>query len=141
MEDERLRNRYNELDDMLSTIGTGMLGLTLGCARCHDHKYDAIPARDYYRLLCALHSGDRAEVPLGTDEAKDARLSRLRPGTEADLAVPARRLLRSRVSRCNWASSAILTRDKSPEDYWKQARDRQPLARTAPISGGRWPIG
>ena len=41
LEEERLRNRYNELDDMLSTIGTGMLGLTLGCARCHDHKYDA----------------------------------------------------------------------------------------------------
>src|SRR4029079_663294 len=70
MEDERLRNRYNELDDMLSTIGTGLLGLTLGCARCHDHKYDAIPSRDYYRLMCALHSGQRAEVPLGNLDEK-----------------------------------------------------------------------
>jgi hypothetical protein len=65
MEDERLRNRYNELDDMLSTIGTGFLGLTLGCVRCHDHKYDAIPARDYYSLMSAFHGGERAEVPLG----------------------------------------------------------------------------
>ncbi|OYV85948.1 MAG: hypothetical protein B7Z73_12615, partial [Planctomycetia bacterium 21-64-5] len=38
MQDELLRNRYNELDDMISTIGTGLLGLTFGCARCHDHK-------------------------------------------------------------------------------------------------------
>lgn len=64
MEEERLRNRYNELDDMLATTGSAMLGLTLACARCHDHKYDPIPTRDYYRLLSAYHSGDRAEVPL-----------------------------------------------------------------------------
>lgn len=66
MEEERLRNRYNELDDMIATTGSAMLGLTLGCARCHDHKYDPIPTRDYYRLMTAFHSGDRAEVPLAT---------------------------------------------------------------------------
>ncbi|HEU0068744.1 MAG TPA: DUF1549 domain-containing protein, partial [Nitrospiraceae bacterium] len=64
LEEERLRNRYNELDDMLATIGTGMLGVTLGCARCHDHKYDAVSSREYYRLLAALHGGDRRETPL-----------------------------------------------------------------------------
>src|SRR5687767_15843648 len=50
MEEEKIRNRFNELDDMIATTGSAMLGLTLGCARCHDHKYDAIPTRDYYRL-------------------------------------------------------------------------------------------
>ncbi|MCA9200624.1 MAG: DUF1549 domain-containing protein, partial [Planctomycetales bacterium] len=70
MEDERLRNRYNELDDVLSTVGTGMLGLTLGCCRCHDHKYDAIPARDYYRLLSAFHTGERAELKVGDSPEK-----------------------------------------------------------------------
>jgi mono/diheme cytochrome c family protein len=66
LEEERLRQRYIELDDMVTTSGAALLGLTLGCARCHDHKFDPIPTRDYYRILAALHSGDRAEVPLGT---------------------------------------------------------------------------
>src|SRR5205814_5475307 len=66
LEEERKRARYNELDDMISTMGAALLGLTVGCARCHDHKFDPIPTRDYYRLLAGFHSGDRAEVPLGT---------------------------------------------------------------------------
>jgi mono/diheme cytochrome c family protein len=66
LEEERIRQRYLELDDMVTTTGAALLGLTLGCARCHDHKFDPIPTRDYYRVLAALHSGDRAEVPLGT---------------------------------------------------------------------------
>jgi mono/diheme cytochrome c family protein len=64
MEEEKIRNRHNELDDMIATTGSAMLGLTLGCARCHDHKYDAIPTRDYYRLMCAFNGGNRAEVAL-----------------------------------------------------------------------------
>lgn len=70
LEEERLRNRYNELDDVLTTTGKAMLALTIGCARCHDHKYDAISSREYYRLLSAFHSGDRAEVPLGSSKEK-----------------------------------------------------------------------
>lgn len=64
MEEERIRTRFNELDDMVATTGSAMLGLTLGCARCHDHKYDPVPRRDYYRLLSAFNGGDRAELPL-----------------------------------------------------------------------------
>ena len=64
MEEERTRERFNELDGMIATTGSAMLGLTLACARCHDHKYDPVPRRDYYRMLCAFNGGDRAEVPL-----------------------------------------------------------------------------
>ncbi len=69
LESERLRNRYNELDDVISTLGSGFLGITVGCARCHDHKYDAFSAKEYYQLLGVFHSGDRvsAKLPSGKE--------------------------------------------------------------------------
>lgn len=48
------RIRYDQLDDMMMTIGGSMLGLTLGCVRCHEHKYDPIPHQDYYALAASL---------------------------------------------------------------------------------------
>ncbi len=66
------KHRYDELDDILANIGTTFLGLTIGCARCHDHKYDAIPARDYYRMLAAFTTTVRTEVDLDLEPAKYA---------------------------------------------------------------------
>jgi hypothetical protein len=43
--------RYDEFDDFVSTTSQAMLGLTVGCARCHDHKIDPIPQADYYGLV------------------------------------------------------------------------------------------
>ena len=55
---ERERSRYEQLDDIVHTMGTSMLGLTIGCARCHDHKYDPVPISDYYRLVsCFAETG------------------------------------------------------------------------------------
>jgi hypothetical protein len=56
--------RYNELDDMAATTGTAVLGLTVGCARCHDHKYDPIPTDDYYRLAATFTTTIRSEIDL-----------------------------------------------------------------------------
>jgi len=64
----RKKDRYDELDDVVSTMGSSMLGLTLGCARCHDHKYDPLPTRDYYRLSSFFNSVERAEDPLRAEE-------------------------------------------------------------------------
>ena len=51
---ERERSRYEQLDDLIATVGTATLGLTLGCARCHDHKFDPVPSYDYYRLIASF---------------------------------------------------------------------------------------
>ena len=48
-------------DEQVDTIGRAILGLTLGCARCHDHKFDPIPTSDYYALLGILHSTRTAD--------------------------------------------------------------------------------
>ncbi len=58
------RTRYDAMDDMLATTGTAMLGLTVGCARCHDHKFDPIPTRDYYRMLSTFTSTVRSDIDL-----------------------------------------------------------------------------
>jgi hypothetical protein len=64
-------SRYDGLDDILATTGQVFLGLTIDCARCHDHKIDPIPQKDYYRLLAFFHNinhyrngGPTDEVPL-----------------------------------------------------------------------------
>lgn len=59
--------RYNELDDMVSTTGVAFLGLSVGCARCHDHKYDPIPSEDYYRLASVFTTTIRSEINILMD--------------------------------------------------------------------------
>jgi hypothetical protein len=48
---DRDQAKYDGLDDLVATTGQVFLGLTVDCARCHDHKIDPIPQKDYYRLL------------------------------------------------------------------------------------------
>jgi hypothetical protein len=60
--------RYDHLDDMVSTMGSAMLGLSLGCARCHDHKFEPISQEAYYRLTACLVHTDSAEAKLGPEQ-------------------------------------------------------------------------
>ncbi len=71
------------VDEQLDTIGQSMLALTLGCARCHDHKFDPIPTRDYYALAGIFTSteslkhanvSEYLELPLPVDPQWQHRL-------------------------------------------------------------------
>ena len=64
------RTRYDAMDDMLSTTGSAFLGLTIGCARCHDHKYDPLPNEDYYRMLATFTTTVRSVVDLEMEPEK-----------------------------------------------------------------------
>jgi mono/diheme cytochrome c family protein len=64
------RTRYDAMDDMLSTTGSAFLGLTIGCARCHDHKYDPLPTEDYYRMLATFTTTVRSVVDLEMEPEK-----------------------------------------------------------------------
>src|SRR5207248_9135370 len=55
--------RYERLTDMADTVGAAFLGLSLGCARCHDHKFDPISQKDYYRLQAIFAGSEAREIP------------------------------------------------------------------------------
>ena len=66
--------------DRVNTTGTVFLGLTIGCAQCHDHKYDPISQRDYYRLFAFFNNVDEPELEI----AAPADLARRRGGPRPD---------------------------------------------------------
>jgi hypothetical protein len=66
MFEAKLRQRADDLDDLITATGTAFLGLTVNCARCHDHKFDPITQRDYYGLQ-AVFAGvfhGSSDIPL-----------------------------------------------------------------------------
>src|SRR5258708_35217676 len=64
--------RYEYLDDMIATIGRGVLGLPVQCARCHNHKFDPIPQKDYYKMQASLFGYVETDFPLTAREKADA---------------------------------------------------------------------
>ncbi len=85
-EDEFERARYDELDDMTTTTGVAFLGLSVGCARCHDHKFDPIPSRDYYRMAACFSSAIRSEIDLDLTPEENQKRRESFEVTQADLA-------------------------------------------------------
>ena len=67
------QQRADELHDIVSTTGSAFLGVTLGCARCHNHKFDPISQTDYYAVTAVLQGVKHAERPMRPADA-DARL-------------------------------------------------------------------
>ncbi len=64
-----LNNRHDIIDDRIDVVSRGLLGLTVACARCHDHKYDPIPTADYYSLYGIFASSEEQgkDFPLLAD--------------------------------------------------------------------------
>ncbi|HEV3261961.1 MAG TPA: DUF1549 and DUF1553 domain-containing protein [Gemmataceae bacterium] len=58
------RKKFDQLDDRIDTLTRGFLGLTVACARCHDHKFDPIPTRDYYALAGVFAGTEYTDAPL-----------------------------------------------------------------------------
>jgi len=73
---QRAITREEEMEDLVSVVGQTFLGLTVNCARCHDHKFDPIPLADYYRVRAVfdgVRHGDRAVEGLVERQGREAR--------------------------------------------------------------------
>jgi hypothetical protein len=112
--------RQDELEDMVGTVGQAFLGLTVHCARCHDHKFDPVHQKEYYQMAAALagvHPGQR-DVRLAAK--RDAATQTARQTELADL----------------------LRQLRAVEDPVRQAiragRKKAPPAEAIPQPVGRW---
>ena len=74
-EKDNPERRYDYLDEIIGTIGKGTLGLTVNCARCHNHKFDPIAQKDYYRFEASLFGYVETEVPLAPKGEAEAYLA------------------------------------------------------------------
>ncbi len=92
----RLTVMADEWEDRVDVVGRGLLGLTVACARCHDHKFDPIPTEDYYGLAGVFAStamfnrpldAKRAKRPNGEANKPEDALHIVREGKVADLNV------------------------------------------------------
>ena len=106
------------VDEQLDTLGRSLLGMTLGCARCHDHKFDPIPTRDYYALagILAQHAG---------------------AGEQNRQRGP---LVRAAYSLADCRSSTVGCRSGGHRRSGKANQEVQAVGRISPKASSLWPV-
>ena len=77
-EKDNPERRHDYLDDVLATVGRGVLGMTVHCARCHDHKFDPILQRDYYSMQASIFGYVEIDYPLLDRPEADAYFDAMR---------------------------------------------------------------
>ena len=75
-EKDNPERRWDYLDDVVATLGRGVLGMTIQCARCHDHKFDPILQKDYYSMTASIFGYVETDWPMLPDEQALAYLAR-----------------------------------------------------------------
>jgi Protein of unknown function (DUF1549)/Protein of unknown function (DUF1553)/Planctomycete cytochrome C len=138
-EDDPVKMQMDVIDEQIDTIGRTFLGLTLGCARCHDHKFDPIPTADYYGLAGIFKSTRTMEnfsVVARWQERPIASAEDLaRAKVHQDRVTEARTRLTTRLDAILRAVVADLRQKQeayaeASADLWRQAevrRQRKPL--------------
>ncbi len=97
---DKLKYKFEQLDDLIHATSTSFLAVTLKCARCHDHKFDPIPQVDYYAMLNFFVGGKAAEGELLAfvdAGSKSPKVQLLQGGDPTRPAIPCRR----RFFRCS----------------------------------------
>ena len=118
----------DDWDERVDAVSRGILGLTVACARCHDHKFDPIPTKDYYGLAGVFASTVQAPRPLAATD----------PKTELDFMAAAQRMF-----FLNYASKLMMSEPGTKPEESKQksekfkTEDERILAEMAPLKDSR----
>lgn len=83
--------RADQMDEMIRATSEAFLGLTMGCARCHDHKFDPLVTRDYYALYATFAGTVHGQREVATEAERAERAARLQPLNQQREALLARR--------------------------------------------------
>ncbi len=76
---EKMRSHEEQMEELIGAVSQAFLGLTVNCARCHDHKFDPIPQSDYYRLKAVFDGVDHGNRPLLTPDDQAAHEQTVAP--------------------------------------------------------------
>ena len=109
-----LNNPHDIIDDRIDVVARGTMALTVGCARCHDHKYDPIPMKDYYSLYGVFAScNEPGEKPLigaaGDPKAYDEYLAEKKKRVEERDAFRQQKEVEARAELRKRAGDYLLT--------------------------------
>ncbi len=145
-------DRHVTLEDTIGNFGQTMLGLSVGCARCHDHKFDPIPTADYYALYGIF---DSTTYPFSGEEhnpyrgdfvyrvGKDKAAEILKPFDEAF--APWKKLERQKFNEYQeFQDKKVLTPGRSREVVWKELTEvrenLKPVAEAYPPLETAWAV-
>jgi len=129
-----LNNTHDIIDDRIDVVSRGLMGLTVACARCHDHKYDPIPAKDYYSLYGVFASSvEPKQLPLLSEQRTPEQQAYERELAKKEAEVDAEKVrrfeaalakLRTPDALGDYLRAALDARGKSPEQVQAFARER-----------------
>lgn len=123
------QQRADELNDMVTTTGTAFLGLTLQCARCHNHKFDPVTQTDYYALAATFAGVKHGERPMKSadSERRAAQARKLRGDLD---------LLQSKLARFEPLASTSRTLIIPPTDKQRTLKLRESNAKPTAYEPG-----
>jgi hypothetical protein len=129
-------SRQEVLTEMTNAIGSTFLGLTIGCARCHNHKFDPIPQSDYYRLQAVFAATENKDVVVASEQEKKAfeqakkkHEARLKPVKDQIAEIEKPYLDRIRVAKVAQLATELRAALETPND--KRTEEQTRLAKEA----------